>query len=612
MSNPHASAGDPANAPLARYLGVFRYTGRAMGLVWQTSRLLTAAFAALTVVAGLLPGAIAWVGKLIVDTVVRAIDTGADGDLRLAVTYVAIEAGLVVAVAAAQRGLSVCLSLLRAQLGHRVNVMILEKALTLELAQFEDSEFYDKLTQARRQASSRPLSLVQRSFGLVQNSLSLFTYGALLLQFSPLAVLALVVAALPSFIAETKFAGEAFRLFKWRSPEARQQMYLEAVVAREDYAKEVQLMELGPLFVQRYRDIFARVYAEDRDLTLRRGLWGFLLGLVSAAALYGAYAWIVLATAAKSITLGQMTMYLLVFKQGQAAFAAILQAIGGMYEDNLYVSNLYEFLERDVPTRDGAATQGPKPGDGIRFEDVTFTYPGANKPALSGVTLHLPAGGKLALVGHNGSGKTTLIKLLTRLYRPDSGRVLLDGRPLDEWANETLRRRIGVIFQDFVKYQLTAGENVGVGDAEFVDDRARQEAAADKGMAHPFLDALPDSYQTQLGRWFKGGQELSIGQWQKVALSRAFMRVDADILVLDEPTAAMDAEAEAQIFDRVRAMTDQQLAILISHRFSTVRMADEIVVLDEGRVVEQGPHAELLKLGGRYARLFELQAEGYR
>ena len=283
-----------------------------------------------------------------------------------------------------------------------------------------------------------------------------------------------------------------------------------------------------------------------------------------------------------------------------------------MYEDNLYVSNLYEFLERDVAREDGTSTSGPSPADGIRFEGVSFTYPGGSSPALSDVSFTLEPGERLALVGENGAGKTTLVKLLTRLYRPDSGRILLDGRPLNEWRQDTLRRRVGVIFQDFVKYQLTAGENVGVGDVQFVDDRDRQQAAADKGMAHPFLHALPDSYDTQLGRWFQRGQELSTGQWQKVALSRAFMRVDADILVLDEPTAAMDAEAEAQIFDRVRAMTDKQLAILISHRFSTVRMADEIVVLDAGRVVEQGSHDELIALGGRYERLFQLQAEGYR
>ena len=613
MSSPHASAGTaPSDLVLSRYLGVFKYTTRAMALVWQTSKGLTVALAALTIIAGLLPASVAWVGQLIIDTVLLAIDDGSDATARLALLYVALEAGLVTAIAVAQRGLLVSQSLLRAQLGHRVNVMILEKALTLELAQFEDSEFYDKLTQARRQASARPLSLVQRSFGLAQNAISLVTYGALLLQFSWVAVLVLIAAAIPPFIAETKFAGEAFRLFKWRSPEARKQMYLESVVSREDYAKEVQLMQLGPLFVKRYRDIFRTVYGEDRDLTLRRGLWGLVLGLVSTGALYGAYGWIVIATVAKRITLGQMTMYLLVFKQGQAAFSAILQAIGGMYEDNLYVSNLYEFLEREVPNREGEATSGPKPGDGIRFEDVSFTYPGAEHPALTDVTMRLQAGRKLALVGHNGSGKTTLIKLLTRLYEPESGRILLDGRPLSEWNHDTLRRRIGVIFQDFVKYQLTAGENIGVGDVGHVDDRPRQEIAADKGMAHPFLEVLPESYDTQLGRWFSRGQELSIGQWQKVALSRAFMREGADILVLDEPTAAMDAEAEAQIFDRVRALTDDQMAILISHRFSTVRMADEIVVLDGGQVVEQGTHEELMALNGRYAHLFTLQAEGYR
>ena len=611
VATPHTSS-EKSELTLSRYLGVFRYTTRAIELVWQTSQRLTLVLGALTVVAGLLPASIAWVGKQIIDTVLVAIETEATTDAHAALVFVAIEAGLIVALAAAQRGLGVCQSLLRAQLGHRVNVMILEKALTLELAQFEDSEFYDKMTQARRQASARPLALVQKSFGLAQNGIALLTYGALLLQFSPLAVLVLIAAAIPPFVAETKFAGEAFRLFKWRSPETRKQMYLEAIVAREDYAKEVQLMELGPLFVQRYRDIFTTVYDEDRDLTLRRGVWGFLLGLISTAALYGAYGWIVLATAAKQITLGQMTMYLLVFKQGQSAFSAILQAIGGMYEDNLYVSNLYEFLEQKASHLSGDATSGPTPGDGIRFDNVSFTYPGAERPALSDVTMHLYGGRKLALVGHNGSGKTTLIKLLTRLYEPSGGRILLDGRPLHEWDHGTLRRRIGVIFQDFVKYQLTAGENVGVGDVTHFDDEARQRTAAEKGMAHPFLDALPDSYATQLGRWFERGQELSLGQWQKVALSRAFMREGADILVLDEPTAAMDAEAEAQIFERVRALTDDQIAILISHRFSTVRMADEIVVLDEGRVAEQGTHEDLIALGGRYARLFDLQAEGYR
>ncbi|MEQ8963698.1 MAG: ABC transporter ATP-binding protein, partial [Coleofasciculus sp. C2-GNP5-27] len=312
------------------------------------------------------------------------------------------------------------------------------------------------------------------------------------------------------------------------------------------------------------------------------------------------------------ISLGEMTMYLTVFRQGQSTFSAILTSIGGMYEDNLYISNLYEFLEQEVPQSQGTATQGIKPGDGIRFETVFFTYPGSQKPALKGVDLHLKPGEKLAIVGENGSGKTTLIKLLTRLYTPDSGRILLDGLDLQEWKLDTLRRRIGVIFQNFVRYQFTVGENVGVGDVDYLQDENRWENAAEKGMAKPFIELMPDGFSTQLGRWFKGGQELSGGQWQKIALSRAFMRTDADILVLDEPTAAMDAEAEVRVFDHFRTITQNQMVVLISHRFSTVRMADKIVVMAGGDIIEQGTHEELVELGGRYARLFALQAAGYQ
>ena len=595
---------------LRDFISIFQYSGRAVALVWTTSRLLTLLLVILSLVAGVLPALVAYVGKWLVDAVVAA--TASDGDGSRAMTFVLLEAGLIIGMAAVQRVISICQALLRAQLGHRVNVLILEKALTLELHHFEDSEFYDKLTRARREASSRPLSLVMRTFGLVQNIISLVTYGALLLGFSPLAVAVLAGASLPVFAAETRFSGEAFRLFRWRTPETRQQAYLETLIAREDSAKEVMLFGLGPTMLGRYDQIFRRLYVEDRNLTLRRGSWGFILGLLSSAAFYAVYAWIVLETAATHISLGDMTMYVLVFKQGQSALAAALSAIGGMYEDNLYLSNLYELLETEVAPARGSVTVGAQPGDGIRFEDVSFTYPGSDRAALEGVSFHLPPGRKLALVGENGSGKTTLIKLLTRLYEPTGGRIVLDGTDLAEWDITTLRNRIGVIFQDFVRYQFLVGENIGVGDVAALEEEPRWTEAAEKGMAAPFIAELPLTYKTQLGRWFKGGRELSLGQWQKVALSRAFMRQGADILVLDEPTASMDAGAEALIFQRFREVTENQMAIVISHRFSTVRMADHIIVLAGGRILEEGSHEQLVAHGGHYAHLFSLQAAGYR
>jgi ATP-binding cassette subfamily B protein len=593
---------------LASLRSSFRLTGATLALVWRSSTRLTLLLGVLTLLGAGLPLGIAWVGKAIVDA---AVAHQRETTLR----WVVVELGLVVAQAAVIRGLGLVRALLGARLGLDINVRILEKALTLELRHFEDPDFYDRLTRARREASVRPISVVTESFQLVQNVLTLVGYAGLLVSFSPWAVLALLLAALPATLAEMRFSQKAFRLRNWRSPDSRRLLYLEYVLANDDHAKEVKLFGLGPMLLGRYRTLGETFYQEDRKLALRRAGWSYGLSLVGTLAFYGCYAVVALAAAAGRLSLGLMTLYVVAFRQGQQAFQSILTALGGMYEDNLYMSNLFEYLA--IPT--GRPTPAPAlparaadAEEGIRFEDVGFRYPEAEGWALRHVSLFIPRGQSLALVGQNGAGKTTFIKLLTRLYTPTEGRILLDGVDLEVWDEQVLRSRMGVIFQDFNQYQLRFRENVGMGSVEHVEDTPRVERAVEQGGATEVLSTLTAGLETPLGRWFKDGTELSGGQWQKVALARAFMREEADILVLDEPTAALDAEAEHAIFQRFRELARGRTTLLISHRFSTVRMADRIVVIEHGQIVEQGTHAELMALGGRYAHLFTLQAKGYQ
>ena len=568
-----------------------------------------------TLVTGVVPAAIASVGGLFVDAVANSLQQNGNdfSDFRQEVLiYVLIELGLVLLLTASQRLNMLCQSILRALLGNKINVMILEKALTLELGHFEDSEYYDKLVRARREASSRPLSLIVKTFDLFRDVITLVTIGIFLFQFSAWASILLLIAGVPAFAAENKFSGEAFRNQRRRSAERRLQIYLEMVLTREDGVKEVKLFQLGKHFLKRYIDIFNRIYREDKSLVLRRTAWGYIFGLLASLSFYFAYGWVGFSAILGVITIGQMTMYIAQFRIGQNAVTSSLTAINGMYEDNLYLSNLDEYMNHEVPELSGTKAYGPIRGDGVRFEDVSFIYPGSAKPALDKISIHIKPGESLAIVGENGSGKTTLIKLLTRLYKPTSGRIFLEGLDLEEWDIDVLRKKVGVIFQDFNRYQLVVGENIGIGDIKDTDDLERVQEAAQKGMADSFIKDLPDAYSTQLGAWFKNGRELSGGQWQKIALSRAFMRKSADILVLDEPTAAIDAKAEAEIFAHFRELTKNRISIIISHRFSTVRMADHIIVFEKGRVVEEGSHPELIEKQGIYENLFELQAQGYK
>ena len=600
------------------------YTRRAFALVWRSSRRLTVALALVTLLVAAVPPAIAWAGKQIVDAVVaRSHDD--------TIKWVGVELGLVILQATLTRGLGLIRSILGSRLGTDVNVAILERATALELRHFEDPEFYDKLSRARREASSRPMSLVTESFSLVQNLLTLAGYAALLLQFSGWVVLALMLATIPATIAEMRFSKATFRLRNWRSPDSRRLIYLEYVLANDEHAKEVKLFGLGPMFLARYKELAERFHAEDSKLATKRSVVTTSLSLLATGAFYVSYGAMALLAAASKLTLGNMTMYVLAFRSGQSAFQSILSGIGSIYEHNLYMSNLFAYLDGTVAAEDEARALPPElpakseaperlgdgggaPEHGIRLENVSFRYPGQAKDdkwVLRNVDLFIPRGQSVALVGQNGAGKTTLVKLVTRLYEPTEGRVLLDGKDLRAWDRTELLARFGVVFQDFNQYQLKLRENVGVGSVEHLEEVPRIERAVEQGGAHALVSNLATGIETPLGRWFQDGVELSGGQWQKVALARGFMREQADILVLDEPTAALDAEAEHAVFERFKELSKGKTTIIISHRFPTVRMADRILVLENNGISEDGAHDALLAADKTYAHLYSMQAAGY-
>lgn len=588
---------------------------RAFSLVWEAHPPSALGMAVCSGVGALLPPAQAWVGKLIVDQVVLAMTTqqGALAGLQGALPLLGLEFLLIVIQAANGQARSLAEHVLHARINLSLNSRIIRKALALDLAHFENAEYYDKLQNARREADWRSLQIVNGGFYLLQNAVTLLSFGALLFRFSPWLALILFLATLPAFLAQSRFAELHFRVLSWRAPEYRKLVYLEHLLTDYEAVKEVKLFGLGEPLLGRYADLFWKFLMEDQRLAQRRSLAALGLGLLATLSYYGAYAWIVWRAVEGTITLGDMTLYLGIFRGSQSMFEAIFGGLSDLYENGLFMSNLFTFLALE-PQMVLAAQPKPTPTaiqHGLEFRHVSFKYVGHEDWALRDVNLTIRPGEKIALVGPNGAGKTTLIKLLTRLYDPTEGQILLDGVDLRDYDLRDLRRRIGVIFQDFVRYHLAAAENVGFGQIEALTDRPRIVQAAEKSGADPLIQALPENYETVLGRWFGKGRDLSGGEWQKIALARAFMR-DCEVLVLDEPTAALDAENELRVFQQFRELTADKMAVLISHRFSTVRMADQIFVIEDGHIAERGTHTELLALGGTYARLFTLQAESYR
>lgn len=577
----------------------------AVGMAWRSSPGTAGLWIAAIFVAAILPILVAWVGKAIVEAVLAH-------NVKLSITWVVTELILVAFIVAAQRGGSLLRSLLGVRLALTVNFAILQKAASLTLPHFQDPEFYDQLTRARREAAHRPLSVAAELLSLLSAIATLVGFSAILFRFHPFAVLLLVLAAFPAAIVELRFSRVAFDLRNKRATDARLLSYLEFVLASDEHAKEVMMLGLSPTLLERYRGVGEKLWHEERSLSVRRVLWGMLLSQIGTFAFYGCYVFIVIQAASGKLGLGDMTMYALAFRQGQTTFLNVLLSFGTLYEHDLYMSNLLQFLAIPAPPlRLAVEASHVREERGIRFEDVGFRYPDQETFVLRHVDLWIPAGQNMALVGHNGAGKSTFIKLLSGLYEPTEGRILLDGHDVRSLSRTELRQRLSVVFQDFNQYQLNARENIGFGSIDHLADDERIRDAAHRGGATNLVEQLPKGFDSQLGRWFSGGVDLSGGQWQRLALARAFMRKEADVLVLDEPTAALDIDAEAEVFERVRNLSQGKTLLLISHRFANVRMADRIVVLDKQGIREEGAHADLMAKDGLYAEMFRKQAQGY-
>jgi len=612
----------PKDQSFKARFGALRNLAPFLAMVWRTSPHLMAASLALRLTRALLPVVSLYIGKLIIDDVVMLVQMPArpqslqqwidSGQLNWLALLLFAEFVLAVLADILGRVVSLIDSLLSERVTNASSVRLMQHAATLDLEDFEDAEFQDQLERARRQTAGR-MSLMGQLFGQAQDIVTVTSFAAGLVVYAPWLIVLLLLALVPAFLGEAHFNAQSYSLDYGRTPERRELDYVRQTAASVDTAKEVKIFGLNGFLIDRYVRLATDFYAANRRLAVRRASWGGLFTALGTIGYYVAYAYIAWRTLAGEFSIGDLTFLSGSFRRLRNLLEGLLISFSTVAGQALYLNDLFSFFEVEPEI---LSPENPRPfpqpiRQGFVFEDVGFIYPGAERWAVRHLDFTLDAGVVVALVGENGAGKTTLVKLLTRLYDPDEGRILLDGHDLREYDLDELRGNMGVIFQDFVRYNLTASDNIAVGKIAARDDHARIARAAMQSQADEVIARLPDDYRQMIGKRFKNGVELSGGEWQKIAIARAYMR-NAQVLILDEPTAALDARSEFEVFKRFKELSEGKTAVLISHRFSSVRMADRILVLADGKVEAMGTHEELLAQPGRYAELFELQAAGYR